>query len=294
MDIRSAIFTLFRTVLGDFNFVVIEQADYLWGPVYFLSYIFFVFFVLLNMFLAIINDTYGEVKAELAEKKPEFQLGDFFNVGINNVKGYAGIKDRALDVENAIKRAAEDDGLVSYMELRENLKASNFSDLEVDLFFNLFQEDPAMMGILIDDDEAAEKEMEEERKKAMESMMAEEDDESSGTESDSSDSDDDDDLSKSQMSSRPLSGKRARQQRSARIMASANGNKAVDSNKFYALQERVGRMEMSIGPIVSKIDSVLERLDDMKRAKRKKKDTLNKLVTNIEENNELNDSEKRQ
>ena len=140
----NACYTLFRTILGDFNFVVIEQADPLFGPIYFLSYIFFVFFVLLNMFLAIINDTYGEVKANLKRQKPAFQLGDFFMVGVNNMKGMAGIQDRALDVENAIKMAAEDDGFVTYQELRENLKHSNFSDVEVDMFFNLFSEDPAM------------------------------------------------------------------------------------------------------------------------------------------------------
>lgn len=148
-DLTNACFTLFRTILGDFNFVVIEQADWIFGPLYFLSYIFFVFFVLLNVFLAIINDTYGEVKADIKSRKPAFQMGDFFMVGMNNIKNKAGIRDRKLDVENAVKRAAEDDGFVTYQELRENLKHSNFSDLEVDLFFDIFKEDPQMAGILI-------------------------------------------------------------------------------------------------------------------------------------------------
>ena len=46
------------------------------------------------MFLAIINDTYGEVKGELKRAKPSFQLGDFFMVGVNNVKAAAGVHDR--------------------------------------------------------------------------------------------------------------------------------------------------------------------------------------------------------
>lgn len=94
----TACFTLFRTILGDFNFVAIERADPLFGPFYFLSYIFFVFFVLLNMFLAIINDAYADVKGELKRAKPSFQLGDFFMVGVNNVKGAAGIQV-TLDME---------------------------------------------------------------------------------------------------------------------------------------------------------------------------------------------------
>jgi len=46
------------------------------------------------MFLAIINDTYGEVKAELKQRKPDFQMGDFFKTGANNVKSWMGIQDR--------------------------------------------------------------------------------------------------------------------------------------------------------------------------------------------------------
>ena len=32
------------------------------------------------MFLAIINDTYSEVKAEIAAKRNEFEIGDYFKV----------------------------------------------------------------------------------------------------------------------------------------------------------------------------------------------------------------------
>ena len=34
-------------ILGDFNFKAIESADVVLGPIFFLTYIFFVFFVLL-------------------------------------------------------------------------------------------------------------------------------------------------------------------------------------------------------------------------------------------------------
>lgn len=70
-DFRSffdSVFTLMRTILGDFDYLAIEKANRVLGPVYFLSYIFFVFFVLLNMFLAIINDTYSDVKSSYMQK----------------------------------------------------------------------------------------------------------------------------------------------------------------------------------------------------------------------------------
>lgn len=109
-------------ILGDFNFKAIKDANPELGTVYFISYIFFVFFVLLNMFLAIIGDTYAEVKEDVMNRPPDFQMGDFFKTGINNVKSHLGIQDRSIDVENAIKLAAEDDGFVTYDELRENLR----------------------------------------------------------------------------------------------------------------------------------------------------------------------------
>ena len=46
------------------------------------------------MFLAIINDTYGDVKAEVNASKSEFQMSDFFKTGGNNIKSYLGIHDR--------------------------------------------------------------------------------------------------------------------------------------------------------------------------------------------------------
>ena len=48
------------------------------------------------MFLAIINDTYAEVKAEVMKRKADFEVGDFLKTGVNNVKGYLGIHDRYI------------------------------------------------------------------------------------------------------------------------------------------------------------------------------------------------------
>ena len=47
----DAIFTLLRTILGDFDFHAIERADSFLGPLFFLAYVFFVFFVLLVSFV---------------------------------------------------------------------------------------------------------------------------------------------------------------------------------------------------------------------------------------------------
>lgn len=85
-DFRSfhdAVFTLLRTILGDFDYLAIEKANRVLGPLYFLSYIFFVFFVLLNMFLAIINDTYSEVKA--SAKQEVLPIGKFMKANVKKM-----------------------------------------------------------------------------------------------------------------------------------------------------------------------------------------------------------------
>ncbi|KAK4881655.1 hypothetical protein RN001_004974 [Aquatica leii] len=61
--------TLIRTILGDFDYEEIEESDSLYAPIYFLSYIFIVFFVLMNMFIAIVNDAYTDTKTEKSVKK---------------------------------------------------------------------------------------------------------------------------------------------------------------------------------------------------------------------------------
>ena len=41
------------------------------------------------MFLAIINDTYSEVKNEISAQKNEFEIADYFKRGYNNMMGEA-------------------------------------------------------------------------------------------------------------------------------------------------------------------------------------------------------------
>ncbi|NXJ13135.1 PK2L2 protein, partial [Odontophorus gujanensis] len=80
---QNCIFSQFRIVLGDFNFENLEVNSIL-GPIYYISFVFFVFFILLNVFLAIINDTYSEVKADFARiPKQELHISDLFRQSYN-------------------------------------------------------------------------------------------------------------------------------------------------------------------------------------------------------------------
>lgn len=112
---HDSTYTLFRIILGDFDFLALEQASTLLGPVFFITYIFCVFFILLNMFLAIINDTYSEVKTEMnaAAKSDSQQFGDHLK---KTFRGFLSICGKKMDAEDE-----EDEGSV---DMKESLPAA--------------------------------------------------------------------------------------------------------------------------------------------------------------------------
>ncbi|CAG0892278.1 unnamed protein product [Cyprideis torosa] len=264
----DSVFTLLRTILGDFNFHEIESANRILGPIFFLSYVFFVFFVLLNMFLAIINDTYSEVKAEIALQKNEFEIADYFKRGYNNMMGKLGRRDRLVDLENALKLSdANADGVLTFDELRNNLKnhilaslsqkltaltltcRCNFSDMEIEMCFARYDTDgDRVIG--------------ENEKRAMladiEGRRLELDQE----------------IKKDGPESRPVTAKGAE----AAVVAGA-----ISEEEFQQLQRRVDRMEGSIGSIVNKIDAVLVKLDTMEKTKGKRRENMSKFLDSMAE-----------
>ena len=54
--------------------------------------------------------------------------------GYNNMLGSVAMRDKMIDVENAIK-LANDDGCVTFEEIRCELKKCDFSNAEIEMFF---------------------------------------------------------------------------------------------------------------------------------------------------------------
>ncbi|XP_017065358.2 uncharacterized protein LOC108104034 [Drosophila eugracilis] len=79
----TSILTMIRMILGDFQYNLIEQANRVLGPIYFLTYILLVFFILLNMFLAIIMETYNTVKSEITQGRSH--LGSYIYKKLANM-----------------------------------------------------------------------------------------------------------------------------------------------------------------------------------------------------------------
>ncbi|XP_054715957.1 polycystin-2-like [Uloborus diversus] len=253
----KAVFTLLRLILGDFNFYELEAANRILGPIYFLSYVFFVFFVLMNMFLAIINDTYAEVKAEIASQKNEFEIADYFKKGFNNVMGKLGKRNQLLDLQNALKLAdANGDNKLTFEEVRQKLRQQNFTDMEIEMLFAKY-------------DLNNDRELDADETKMMLADL------------DGQRLEIDRQIKKSENNDSPNAT-------NAVAMASL-----VSQQDFNGLSERVDKMENSIGNIVSKIDAVLNKMAAMDRAKVKRRENMNKILNTISESSDLDEKAKR-
>ncbi|XP_067952037.1 polycystin-2-like isoform X2 [Watersipora subatra] len=281
-NLPYALLTLFRIILGDFDFHELESAQRILGPLYFIFFVFFVFFVLLNMFLAIINDTYAEVKAELADAKNEIEMSEFFKQQYNKMMSKMNLKrDKISGIQRALKAADRDnDKKIDINEFRTELKSRGYGDQEIEAAFAKYDVDGDQV---LDEEEQRKMQDDLERQRA---TLAREFSElehrvpqpksSSNTYSSGEESDDED-----------TSGSRSSRRQTSRPI---NG---VAYEEFTVLSRRVDRMEHSIGSIVSKIDAVLVKLEAMEKAKLKRRENMGRLLDSINESDVNTDEMKR-
>ncbi|KAK3795236.1 hypothetical protein RRG08_056296 [Elysia crispata] len=279
---ENAFFTLFRIILGDFDFHQLEQANRILGPIFFMLFVFFVFFVLINMFLAIINDTYSEVKSDMANAKNEFEIADYFKKGYSKMLDKLNFKrDKIVDIQSALQSAdINQDQKVDFDEWRQDLKSRGYADCEIEAVFARYdvdgdrvldaEEQKKMFADLQEQKLALNKEYDDIGGKGRHSSSR-----LSSNEGDSGDDSDDED-----------SGTK-----SSRTGRTANG---VSYEEFTVLSRRVDRMEHSIGSIVSKIDAVLVKLEAMEKAKLKRRETMGKILDSITESDGTSDEMKRE
>ncbi|CAJ1052439.1 polycystin-2 isoform X1 [Xyrichtys novacula] len=265
---QASIFTQFRIILGDFEFSKIEEANPVLGPIYFTTFVFFIFFILMNMFLAIINDTYSEVKADMSQQRSEMEMTDLIKKGCNKALMKLRLKKTAIDdISESLRQAG---GKLNFDELRQDLKGKGHTDAEIQAIFAKYDQDG--------DQELTEHEhqqMRDDLEKEREDLELERNSltrPSSGrsfprTQDDSEEDDDED------------SG------HSSRRRGSSSGG--VSYEEFQVLVRRVDRMEHSIGSIVSKIDAVIVKLESMERAKLKRRDVLVRLLDGVMEDERL-------
>lgn len=89
------------------------------------------------MFLAIINDTYMEVKAELRDRKNEFEISDFVKQGYTKMRERLTVKrDRIADIRKALALAdLNRDRRLEFDEWRTEMKSRGYAEEEIESIF---------------------------------------------------------------------------------------------------------------------------------------------------------------
>ncbi|XP_042726978.1 polycystin-2 [Lagopus leucura] len=265
---QDCIFTQFRIILGDFNFTEVEEANRILGPIYFTTFVFFMFFILLNMFLAIINDTYSEVKSDMAQQKAEMELSDLIRKGYN--KAMVKLKLKKTTVDDISESLRQGGGKLNFDELRQDLKGKGHTDAEIEAIFTKYDQDGDQELTehehqqMRDDLEKEREDLDLDRSSLPRPLSSR----SFSRSLDDSEEDEDEDSGHS----------------SRRRGSSSSG---VSYEEFQVLMRRVDRMEHSIGSIVSKIDAVIVKLEAMERAKLKRRDVLGRLLDGVTEDERL-------
>ncbi|KAK1345749.1 hypothetical protein QTO34_008213 [Cnephaeus nilssonii] len=261
---QECIFTQFRIILGDINFAEIEEANRILGPLYFTTFVFFMFFILLNMFLAIINDTYSEVKSDLAQQKAEMELSDLIRKGYH--KALVKLRLRRNTVDDISESLRQGGGKLNFDELRQDLKGKGHTDAEIEAIFTKYDQD-GDQELTEHEHQQMRDDLEKEREDLdldHSSLPRPMSSRSFPRSLDDSEEEDDED-----------SGHSSRRRGSI--------SSGVSYEEFQVLVRRVDRMEHSIGSIVSKIDAVIVKLEIMERAKLKRREVLGRLLDGVAE-----------
>ena len=69
--------SLMDTLLGKFTLKDMSKANRIIGPIFFYSYTVSMLFILINMFLSIINDAFTEVRSDVEKQSNEYEIVDF-------------------------------------------------------------------------------------------------------------------------------------------------------------------------------------------------------------------------
>ena len=68
----QSMWTLILIILGEFDFESLQQANQALGPLLFITFVLFVFFILVNMFIAILGEAHESVSKKALEEPDEF------------------------------------------------------------------------------------------------------------------------------------------------------------------------------------------------------------------------------
>lgn len=110
----KAMETCFAIILGNFQVAPILEANSILGPLYFAVYNIAIIFILLNIFLTIVNDAFAKVRAEVGNsEKDELDVVGYLATEIRNLLPFSGQVEPEEQMGKARNGAVYKDQLAS-------------------------------------------------------------------------------------------------------------------------------------------------------------------------------------
>ena len=128
--------TQFSMTLGDFDFEAIFNVSPVLSTLYFFAFIGLNVMVLMNMFIAIINDSYAEIQEETADMENEFEIIEYVRGKASNViSGFGGKvapvkKKKKRKPKQLSQKAALNEQLLNELDLREKRLENILTSIE--------------------------------------------------------------------------------------------------------------------------------------------------------------------
>ncbi|KAM7534816.1 hypothetical protein Aperf_G00000113957 [Anoplocephala perfoliata] len=230
---------LYRIILGDFDMDAIKAAHLILGPIFFIIYIFFVFFVLLNMFLAIIGEAYAKVKEDMAKRKNDFKFIGYIKYNTKEFFAKFG-KKRRMPLGKVLESAGVGDQMeLTFANWRRAMKAAGYSEMEAVFLFQKYDKDADNMLDMV------------ERRKMREDLKL-------GTAFQPPDSEDEDDKATN----------------SEKSKLESNKDVFAEREDCEELVERIVDVEESVNTVVKQICSLLGHMERAERARRENEHAL--------------------
>merc|ERR1719506_597882 len=124
-------YSMLRGLLGDFNLNSMQEAHWLMGPFLFLGFVSVAVFVILNLIIAIISDSYMEAQESL-QGQEEVQLGK--EMGAFAEKAWTRLKDRMWQMPGIgricrhVAKVVPDDRITATLQKAKTLVVNTESD----------------------------------------------------------------------------------------------------------------------------------------------------------------------
>ncbi|XP_065681247.1 uncharacterized protein LOC101237406 [Hydra vulgaris] len=120
--------SIISLLLGKFSYSQFENANNVLGPSFFFGFNFIVIWIVMNIFISILNDAFAEVFADLQFQTNEYEMVNFIIVHLKELFGWSPSK-KSVDVTTNQKVGLSQDSSMDYMGLLRKSKLHQFKEL---------------------------------------------------------------------------------------------------------------------------------------------------------------------